>query len=746
MQFLKDVPLKRKITWVAMMTALSTLVIALVALSVIESRQFRRVFEKEVQSIGAITGGNSVAALEFLDVDAARRTLSVLAQDPRILAAVLYDAGNREFARFVAPSAKPDVDILNEGIRIREPIMASGKQVGSILIVASDREILDRILSYAFIMCLIAAFAAAAAYLLSERLQSIVSEPILGLASMAGRVSRTGDYSLRAVVTSKDETGELIRQFNAMLETIEHASQALRASESQLRTITDSLPVLISYVDAEGRFRFNNAAYAKWFTEPPGGFTGKLVSDVLGEKAFAVVRSFHERALAGETVQCEAEVEYEALGRRYISCSLIPDVDARGKVQGVFSLVMDVTERQEAEAERERLLASETAARNDAERASRLKDEFLATLSHELRTPLNAIVGWSQILLRGDLQSSDQLREGVEVISRNARAQAKLIADLLDLSRITSEKLVLDVEPIDLKLVIESAIDAVGVSAQSKKLRINRDLQSGVVVSGDSARLEQVVWNLLSNSIKFTPAGGTINVTLKRRDDRTAEIRVIDSGQGIGAEFLPYVFERFRQADSSTTRRFGGLGIGLALVRQLVELHGGSVRAESPGQDAGATFIVELPACDHIAEALPRIADPRPIFRGLRVLVIDDEPDTVSMLRRLLEESHAVVLSADSAALGFKILRAERPHIVLSDIGMPEHNGYDFISWVRRLNDKEGGSTPAVALTALARPEDKVQALAAGFQAHLAKPIEDRELYSTITRLVPAQEYRNQPV
>jgi PAS domain S-box-containing protein len=414
--------------------------------------------------------------------------------------------------------------------------------------------------------------------------------------------------------------------------------------------------------------------------------------------------------------------------------------DAGGRPLRMVGAMLDVSERKEAERERHQLLESERSARAAAERAGRLKDEFLATLSHELRTPLNAILGWAQLLRQR--RDEAQVQRGVEVIERNARVQTQLISDLLDISRITSGKMRLDVQRVDLPSVIHAALESMRPGAESKGVRIQSVIEPlAEAVHGDPARLQQVVWNLVSNAVKFTPKGGRVQVVLARVNSHV-EITVSDTGQGIDAAFLPYVFERFRQADASSSREYAGLGLGLALVKQLVELHGGRVRAASGGKDQGSTFVVELPlaiihqAAPQEPRVHPHAADaPAPVasteLRGVRVLVVDDEPDALDMVRRILEGYGAVVDVVASADEGLGALERSGYDALVSDIGMPRKDGYQFVSELRR----RGHKVPAAALTAFARSEDRTRALLAGYQSHVTKPVEAAELLATIVAL-----------
>jgi PAS domain S-box-containing protein len=396
--------------------------------------------------------------------------------------------------------------------------------------------------------------------------------------------------------------------------------------------------------------------------------------------------------------------------------------------------------------EREGLLEAERAARSEAERVSVMKDEFLATLSHELRTPLNAILGWTQIL-RSRTRESEELQSGLSVIERNTRVQTQLIEDLLDMSRIISGKMRLDVQRVDVQDVVKAAVASVRHSADAKDIRLQVVLDPFAgPVRGDPNRLQQCFWNLLSNAIKFTPKGGRIQVSLERVNSHV-EVCVTDSGQGIKPEFLPHVFERFRQADASTTRRHGGLGLGLSIVKNLIELHGGSVRVDSPGEGQGATFCVELPVMALYVpepEASPEPARTvtlqaalvdQPSLDKITVLAVDNEPDARDLLKRVLEECGARVLVAASAEEGLLLVQRERPDMIVSDIGMPGVDGYEFIRQVRRLPPEEGGKTPAAALTAFARAEDRTRALRAGYQTHVAKPVEPAELAAVVASL-----------
>jgi PAS domain S-box-containing protein len=448
-------------------------------------------------------------------------------------------------------------------------------------------------------------------------------------------------------------------------------------------------------------------------------------------------------------------------GRRlHVSLTISPIKDTHGNVVGASKIARDITDRklaeealreaqkiaQEASTAKQRLLESERAARSEIEKASHMKDEFLATLSHELRTPLNAVLGWANALRLGR-PGPEELREGLEAIERNARAQAQMIDELLDMSRIISGKVRLDVQRLDLPAIVAASIDAVRASASTKGVRLQIVIDPlNAPVSGDPNRLQQVFWNLLNNAVKFTPKQGRVQVLLQRVDSHV-EVSIIDTGEGISSDLLPYIFDRFKQADASTTRHHGGLGLGLAIVKQLVELHGGSVRAESAGLGKGATFIVSFPLLAlHVPpderesqNSLSKLRDVPPLptisLKSITVLVVDDEPDARHLLKRLLESAGAAVHLARSAEDGMAQLLAKPVDVLICDIGMPDEDGYSLMRRIRALDDSQKSEVAAVALTAYARLVDRTAAIRAGFQNHLPKPVEPAELLAVVHSL-----------
>jgi signal transduction histidine kinase len=408
------------------------------------------------------------------------------------------------------------------------------------------------------------------------------------------------------------------------------------------------------------------------------------------------------------------------------------------------ALSAEIEERVRIEQDRVTLLAREQAARLEAEAANRLKDEFLATLSHELRTPLNAIMGWAHVLGQstGDRPT---VQRAADVIRQNAAAQAQLIEDILDVSRIVGGRLVLDTRAVQMRAVIEDAIDSLAPASAAKMIQVDRLLADGVMVHGDRDRLQQVVWNLVSNALKFTPKGGRVEVEL-REEDGEAVIRVTDTGIGIPGDFLPFVFDRFRQADSSMSRRHSGLGLGMAIVRHLVELHGGTVSAESEGEGKGATFRLRLPKradmppmTEVVSNRVDRgvdADDELEHLNGVHILVVEDDTDSRNVLTLLLQKLGALVEGVASAREAVDRVTMRRPDVLVSDIGMPDEDGYSLIRRVRQMPADAAKKLPAIALTAYARRQDAEAALGAGFDCHLPKPVAPAELIKAIKKIV----------
>jgi PAS domain S-box-containing protein len=532
------------------------------------------------------------------------------------------------------------------------------------------------------------------------------------------------------------------------------AEQALRQATAFREGVLNSTGEGLYSLDTQGLVTFINPAAEKLF--------GWTLAELRGRKMHDVTHYKHrdgtpfpaedcpglEVLRKGKTLTGHEDVFVRRDGTFFDVVYSSSPIREDGVITGLVVAFSDITDQIFARQERERLLAAERLAREAADAASRAKDEFLATVSHELRSPLNAMLGWARLLSGGRLNRETTAR-GLKSIEQNAKAQAQLVEDLLDVSRIISGKFRLNNEPVRVVRVIEAAIDSVRPAAEGKgvRLQVTLDPDAGPV-SGDAGRLQQVVWNLLSNAIKFTPHNGRVQVRLMRINSHI-EIVVSDTGQGIDPAFLPYVFDRFRQADGSSTRSHGGLGLGLAIVRHITELHGGSVAADSLGKGQGSTFTVRLPLMvihtrqSNEERVHPRVDGERALhfnpsfsLEGVRVLVVDDEPETLLLLSTVLTQCRAYVKTAPSAEEGFKEVQAWRPNAIVSDIGMPGEDGYAFMKRVKTWAREAGTWIPAVALTAYARAEDRMKALASGYQMHLPKPVEPAELIAVLVSLV----------
>jgi PAS domain S-box-containing protein len=542
------------------------------------------------------------------------------------------------------------------------------------------------------------------------------------------------------------QRGELLKEREAALRELEIERVEHKAA-ARYQALIEAMPQIVLAMRPTGELYYCNAVWQK--------YAGLDVKKTI-ERAWDVVHPDERQTLSDAWL--EAHAERQPLQRelrvqrardgayRWHLVQLLPQLDADGTLTGWIATATDIHVEKEA--------------RQEVERASRAKDEFLATVSHELRNPLNAILGWTRMLRAGKLDAARAAR-ALETVERNAMMQAALVEDMLDVSRIITGKLLLKVGAVDLPTVVASALDTVRMAAEAKQIAVELDLDPELeLAAGDPERLQQVMWNLLSNAIKFTPSGGTVEVTTRRAGTQV-ELSVRDNGQGIPTDFLPYVFDRFRQADSTSTRVHGGLGLGLAIVRHLVELHGGTVAVASEGAGKGATFTVRLPLRTPSVEAADAAAELRsagrngaPVLgdvtqlRGVDVIVVDDEPDARELLAALLEHHGATVTAAASVDEALAAIAARAPDVVVSDIGMPGADGYELLRRLRALACAERRATPAVALTGFARPEDGERALQAGFVAHLSKPVEPAALVTMVDQIANttrAPETNGQP-
>jgi PAS domain S-box-containing protein len=569
-------------------------------------------------------------------------------------------------------------------------------------------------------------------------------------------VDRYGNikYFLNNLIGIK-EYGAMVRGWGTQrdITSQKRSSEALRASEERFSKAFHASPdaMVISRI-SDGTILEVNDSFIS--------LSGYKREELMGQSP-AVLNLFvdprdRQRALQIlKEKNCVRDFEFEMRRRsgevRLILFSAEP-FDLRGE-HCWLTIGRDITERKHAEAERERLLLQEKEAREQAEAASQIKDQFLATISHELRTPLTAIIGWVRMMCRTKL-SETQTRHALDVIEQNARTQSRLVDDILDTSRIINGKFTIDLKPIAVEPILQAAVDIIRPAADAKRIAINIVTDGQIsIIRGDPDRLQQVFWNLLSNAVKFTDEGGNIEVVL-RQPRNHVEISISDTGIGIDAGFLPYVFDRFRQADSTSTRRYGGTGLGLAIVRHVVELHGGTVSAASPGKGRGSTFIVRFPVV--LSGLPPKHAEGGPEFqakpltgrveaegqklRGVRVLAVEDDPDTLEMLKFVLAESGAEVMTAASASEALSTLERWHPNALISDLAMPDEDGYDLLAKLRSRGPEQGGDIPAAALSALTSEEDRTRSRAAGFQMHVSKPVDPEQLIAAVANLVGLQE------
>ncbi|MEH2084364.1 MAG: response regulator [Nostoc sp.] len=522
----------------------------------------------------------------------------------------------------------------------------------------------------------------------------------------------------------------------------QQAEESLQKSEAKYRRIVDTSYEGIWMIDSEARTEFVNQRMSQMLRYPAAEILGRSIFDFMdwaddtADEAKLEWFKGEESALKEGRLRCQDGSYIWTL----ISARVI--LNEQGECLGAIAMLTDITDRKRTESERDHLLQLEQTARAEAEAANRIKDEFLAVLSHELRSPLNPILGWARLLQSRKFDRAS-LNKALKTIERNAKLQAQLIEDLLDVSRILQGKLSLNTIPVDLVSTIEAAMETVHLAAEAKTIEIETMLEPVGKVLGDPARLQQVFWNLLSNAVKFTETEGKVNVRLQSIDAQ-AQITVSDTGKGIHPDFLPHVFDYFRQGDSTTTRRFGGLGLGLAIARHLIEMHGGTIGAKSPGEDKGAIFTVRLPLLkegatseDNTKTDSSTAAFTSSPLMGLQVLVVDDNDDTRNFFSFVLEQFGAIVTAVASGNEALQALTQSKPDILLSDIGMPEMNGYMLMQQVRTLEAKIGGKKiPAIALTAYAGEINQQYALRAGFQQHIVKPVAPEELLTAISNLV----------
>ena len=528
------------------------------------------------------------------------------------------------------------------------------------------------------------------------------------------------------------------------------AEDAAHTAYRQLAFHVESSPLAVVEWDSDFRVSRWSASAERLFGWKADDVIGKHVNEwrfVFADDVDAVALVTNRQREGVEVHGVQRNRNYTRAGT-VLFCEWYNSVlrDDRGKLVSVLSLVLDVTARQSAEEERAASLLRERDARRHAEEADRLKDEFLATLSHELRTPLTSILGWASMIRNGEVEGSNTTR-AIETIERNARSQARLIDDLLDVSRIITGNLRLDLHPLNLAPIVDAALDALRPTADVKGIKLQTHfVPEECLVKGDPNRLRQVIWNLLSNAIKFTQRGGSVSIDLTCVES-TARLTVGDTGDGISPDFLPYVFDRFRQAEGSISRKQGGLGLGLAVARHLVELHGGTITAESEGLGQGSVFTVDLPLAQERRDPARAEERRREVERrrsrsgvirldGVHVMLVEDDDDSRKLLGTMLKRHGARVTSTKSAAEALEAFANEVPDVLISDIGMPDQDGYELIRKLRSLPPEKGGNTPAIALTGYASRKDRERALSSGYHQHMAKPIEQVDMIAAIAAIV----------
>jgi PAS domain S-box-containing protein len=530
------------------------------------------------------------------------------------------------------------------------------------------------------------------------------------------------------------------------------ADEALRVKEAELELVTTRTPLLLTRCTRDRRYVFVNRACADFLERPKEEIVGKTVLEVLGPEAYATIKRFIDRVLDGEPVDFEIEIPYAHAGHRFMRALYTPDRDEQGDVIGWVATLTDITERKRVEDDLRRTAAlladanrAERAAKAEAELANRLKDQFLATVSHELRAPLNAVLGWSEMLRRGTLEGARQQR-ALDAVHANAKRQTQLIEDLLDVSRIVSGKMSVTRSAVDLNGVVRDALEIIQPFAEAKRIQLHTEIEAPIGhILGDTARLQQILSNLLTNAVKFSLEKGEVWLVV-RRAKNMIEMIVTDNGLGIAPDFLPLVFEPFRQADGTTTRAHGGLGLGLAIVKHLVEAHSGTVSAHSEGEGLGATFTVRLPIAAAYLEDDPPTAkrssaapsepvESSPSLEGTTVLVVDDDEDSRDVVAAFLESACASVFTAGSAAEALNLLKDQDVDVLVADIAMPGEDGYALIKKVRALESPVKAMVPAAALTSFTGQDHAQRALSAGFQLHLGKPIGSRALVKAVATL-----------
>ncbi len=751
MSRLADLPFERKLRFAMLFTSTVAMVFACGVFLALEYVGYRRSLVRTVTTLATVTADNSTAAVAFSDTERARKTLATLRAEPQVIAAALCAKDGTVIASY---TAGPDISlpelplprkgVISSGDRVIgvQPVIEGSRWLGTLYVWASMDLMYNRMRLYGLVVLGVLAATLGFASLLSTGLRRTIAQPILELASTAGAVTAGQDYSLRARQYGADELGRLTAAFNAMLERTHAAVSALRTSEAQLRIVTDNTSVFLAHCDLNYRYKFVNRPYAERFGVDPQAVIGRTVDDVIGSEAADAIRPQMDAVLRGERVEFETELDYREIGRRWIHVVYMPERAVDGGVVGFVAIITDVTQRKQIEQDVVR-------ARDDALAASRAKDDFLAALSHELRTPLNPV-----LLLASESANDPRLppevREDFETVRKNVELEARLIDDLLDLTAITRGKLSLERMPVDLHAILRDAIATVSSEVERKKISLI--LEAGAQqprVNGDPVRLQQVFWNVLKNAVKFTPPEGRVLVeTATVNEDRAVCVRIADTGIGLSQPELERIFDAFSQgehAGEGGSHRFGGLGLGLAISRMVIELHQGSITASSEGRGHGASFLIHLPLADGEVSApasapaegegpAPVDGEEIPHADGAghgRILLVEDHIATRTALERLLIRRRFHVTTAGSLADARACAGEDQFDLLISDVGLPDGTGYELMQELGPRYKLRG-----IALTGYGMEQDHRRSFEAGFSAHLTKPIRVQALDAALSEVL----------
>jgi len=739
----KDLPIKRKLVGVIFLTSISVLVLMCLTLLVYEIHSYKETTSRSLSTIADIIALNSSVVLIYDDQKVAREILSGLRAEPEVSAAAFYDEDGRLYATypaelsvadFPATPEPPGTKFLTREVRVSHPVVQGDRRVGTVFLRADLREMYRRLTVYGLVLLVVLLGSAGVALFLSNLFQRQIFRPLLNLANTAKIVSEQKDYTVRAAKMSNDELGDLTGAFNSMLDQIQASHSALRESETRLSAVFTQAGAGIAQCDLSGRFLMVNDRFCEIAGHGRETLLTLGVQDITHATDLAPnIRYIQDLAHGSASFVVEKRYVHPGGDIVWARENVVPLRDARGIVESMLAVTQDITERKRAEQELER-------ARDIAESANRAKDDFLAALSHELRTPLNPV-----LLLASDAASNEKLpasvRADFETIAKNVALEARLIDDLLDVTRITRGKLPLDKGPVDVHAVVRDALATVDAEIRSKGIKLRHEFNAERhTIMGDTVRLQQIFWNVLKNAVKFTPENGEIVVQTEGREE-TGEvvITISDTGIGMTIEELSGVFEAFRQGDHAHDggpHRFGGLGLGLAITRMLVKLHAGTIRANSAGRNEGSTFVISLPLL--VTEKISDVPENdngqvlAPRAKGVRVLLVEDHEPTRKALAQLLTRRHFDVETAGSLAEARALADKGEFQLLISDIGLPDGDGYALMMELGSSSQVKG-----IALTGYGMEHDVAFSQSAGFVAHLTKPVRVQSLEAALAVALP---------